>query len=116
LVAGAACWIHLGANFAAAISPQVRLQASNDALFDRARTSLREVGITPDLETPVDQRPGGEARNIYDKGGKYISLLGGNGLFHHPDDHWPDSIDTAKTARLASAFSALAVLLANEGG
>ena len=102
--------------FAAAISPRVRLQASDDALFDKARHALRAVGVTPDWETPVGERPGGEARNIYDRGGKYVSLLGGNGLFHHPDDRWPDAIDAAKTARLAEAFSALAVSLANETG
>ncbi len=34
LVKQAHCWIHLGANFAAAISPQVRLQASDETLFD----------------------------------------------------------------------------------
>ena len=116
LAADAHCWIHLGANFAAAISPRVRLQASDDALFDRARGALRAVGVTPDWETPVGERPGGEARNIFDGNGKYVSLLGGNGLFHHPDDHWPDAIDAEKTTRLAEAFSALAVSLANETG
>ena len=116
LVTEAHCWIHLGANFAAAISPRVRLQASDDALFDQARGVLRAVGLAPDWETPVGERPGGEARNIYDGGGRYISLLGGNGLFHHPDDRWPDAIDAEKTARLAEAFSALAVSLANETG
>ena len=75
------------------------------------RAKMREAGAPPELETPLDQRPGGEARNIFDHGGRYVSLLGENGLFHNPDDHWPDAIDVDKTARLAQAFSAVAVAL-----
>jgi hypothetical protein len=112
LVKGAHCWIHLGANFAAAIGPQVRLQASDDALLDQARAALAKAGAEADIETPVGQRPRGEARNIFDGGGRYVSLLGGNGLFHHEADRWPDAVDVAKTAKLAQAFSALAVKLA----
>ena len=112
LVKGAQCWIHLGANFAAAIGPQVRLQASDEALFAQARAALADAGAEADIETPVGQRPRGEARNIYDGGGRYVSLLGGNGLFHHEADRWPDAVDVAKTAKLATAFGALAVALA----
>jgi len=112
LVKQAHCWIHLGANFAAAIRPQVRLQASDETLFDQARAAMGTEGVTPDVETPVGQRPRGEARNIFDGRGRYVSLLGGNGLFHHPNDRWPDAVDAEKTAKLARAFSALAVAMA----
>ena len=112
IVRDARCWIHLGANFAAAIDGQVRLQASDDGLFGQARAAMRNVGLVPDLETPVGERGRGEARNIFDGGGRYVSLLGENGMFHNPDDHWPETIDAERTARLASAFSALAVELA----
>lgn len=113
LVKQAHCWIHLGANFAAAIGPQVRLQASDEGLFEQARTAMRDCGVPPDVETPVGTRARGEARNIFDGSGRYVSLLGGNGLFHHQNDRWPDAADTEKTAKLARAFSALAVELAN---
>jgi len=112
LVKEAHCWIHLGANFGAAIRPQVRLQASDDALFERARAAMRNEGVMPDLETAVGTRALGEARNIFDGRGRYVSLLGGNGLFHHPHDRWPDAVDPEKLAKLARAFCALAVDLA----
>lgn len=111
IVPTAHCWIHLGANFGSAIDGKTKLQASDEALLELARAKMRDAGAPPELETPLDQRPRGEARNIYDHGGRYLSLLGDNGLFHNPDDHWPDAIDVAKTARLAKAFSAIAVAL-----
>jgi len=70
--------------------------------------------VAPDVETPVGTRARGEARNIFDGGGRYVSLLGGNGLFHHPDDRWPDAVDAERLAKLAQAFCALAVDLARE--
>lgn len=114
LVKRAHCWIHLGANFGAAIRPQVRLQASDETLFEQARAAMQRDGVAPDVETPVGTRARGEARNIFDGGGRYVSLLGGNGLFHHPDDRWPDAVDAEKLAKLAQAFCALAVDLARE--
>jgi hypothetical protein len=113
LVKEAACWVHLGANFAAAVGPQVRLQATDGGLLARARTAMREQDVTADVETPVGQRPRGEARNIFDGGGRYVSLLGGNGLFHHQDDRWPAAVDVRKTGKLAAAFCNLTVDLAN---
>lgn len=111
IVPNAHCWIHLGANFGSAVDGKTKLQASDESLLELCRAKMREAGAPPELETPLDQRPRGEARNIYDRGGRYVSLLGENGLFHNPDDHWPDAIDVDKTARLAKAFSAVAVAL-----
>lgn len=111
IVPNAHCWIHLGANFGSGVDGKAKLQASDENLLELCRTNMQDAGAPPELETPLDQRPGGEARNIYDHGGRYVSLLGENGLFHNPDDHWPDAIDVDKTARLASAFSAVAVAL-----
>ena len=62
----------------------------------------------------VGNRPLGEARNIYDGGGQYISLLGGNPLFHHPDDRWPDAIDMPKLLKLNNMMINMIVGLANE--
>ena len=64
--------------------------------------------LSPDLEIPPGQRPYGEARNIFDGGGRYLSLLGQNGLFHHPNDLWPEAVDIATTERWVNAFVALA--------
>lgn len=97
-------WIHLGANFAATGS-QVRLQYSSQAIKNLTRRFLDREDLVPGIETPIENRPLGEARNIYDARGNFLSLLGNNALFHHPDDRWPDAVDIATTARWADAFS-----------
>ncbi len=102
-VSGAHAWVHLGANFAAA-EGKVRYQASNDVLLTLGLTALeREHMSDPDV-TPVGDRPRGEARNISDGDGTYVSLLGSNGLFHHPEDRWPEAVDMDKTLRLSRAM------------
>ena len=58
--------------------------------------------------------PGGEARAIHDGGGRYISLLGANGLFHHPHDRWPGAVDVDRVARFAEAFVQIARRLTQE--
>ncbi len=112
LVKGALAWIHLGANFAAAVRGSVRLQSSDAELRQLALSALQRASAAPDGETPPGAHPGGEARNIHDGGGRYVSLIGGNGLFHHPDDRWPQAVDLEKTARIAGALAELAVRLA----
>jgi hypothetical protein len=97
-------WIHLGANFAATGS-QVRLQYSDQNIKNLTRRYLERESLVPGIETAIENRPLGEARNIFDAGGNFLSLLGNNPLFHHPDDRWPDAVDLATTARWADAFS-----------
>ena len=112
LIQDAHIWMHLGANFAAKFGSQVRLQYSDDAAVTSLDPWLREHGLTPGAVTPIGQRPLGEARNVYDGQGRYISILGGNGLFHHPDDQWPDAVDLAMTVKWVKAFTQLAVAVA----
>ena len=63
----------------------------------------------------MSDRPFGEARAIFDGGGSYLSLLGGNGLFHHPDDRWPGSVDLDTLEKLVDAFVALTIEIASKG-
>ncbi|HJN51989.1 MAG: hypothetical protein QGI68_01810 [Pseudomonadales bacterium] len=111
LIKGALLWIHLGANFAAAYNPGVRLQYSDQHAKALTEEFLNRTGIQAAIETPIEQRPFGEARNIFDGGGRYISILGGNGLFHHPKDTWPRAVNLAETSRWIRAFTDLAVAL-----
>lgn len=101
------CWIHLGANFAA-VDSRIRLQASDAELMDMAQRTLSTHGVTVSTRTPLGDRPGGEARNIHDLGERYVSLLGSNRWFHHPDDRWPTTIDVSNTERIAQAVLAIA--------
>ena len=114
LIANAHLWLHLGANFAAAVGSQVLLQASDEELKNRALARMNAVGAAPASITPTDVRPYGEAREIYDGGGRFISLLGGNGQFHSPADRWPESVDMERLEKLADAFVSLIRDIANE--
>ena len=114
LVRSAHMWIHLGANFAAKQPPAIRLQFSDDAARQSLQSILQRKALTPATTTPRGQRPGGEARNIHDGGGRYISILASNPLFHHPADIWPDAVDLAQTTGWIEAFCDLALQLANE--
>ncbi len=100
-------WIHLGANFAA-VGSGIRLQAADKDLLGLARRALADAGVAIAATTPLGERPGGEARNIHDLGERYVSLLGSNAWFHHPDDRWPATVDTARVSRVADAVRAIA--------
>ena len=108
LVPDAHMWLHLGANFSAKGS-QVRIQASDATLLERGLDQF-----SPDGHTPLEQRPGGEARNIFDGEGAYFSMLGSNRLFHHPTDRYPDNVDLDKTLELRDQFIEFADQIANE--
>ena len=109
-------WIHLGANFATAVSPGIAVQSSDEQARKLAFDTLSQHQLKPDGEIKPGQRPLGEARNIYDGAGRYISLLGRNGLFHHPSDTWPDAVDLEKTNRWVGAFTEIAVKLSQNRG
>jgi hypothetical protein len=111
LVAGAHAWIHLGANFAAALRPRLRLQASDAELAALATDALAAEGIAPDDRTPVGEPPFGEARELHAGAGRYLSLLGSQGAFHHPDDRWPDAVDLPRTVAIARAHRRLLAAL-----
>ena len=110
LIEQAHAWIHLGANFAAADAP-VLMQYSDAELENLAQRSLTQHRLHPDQVTPIGQRPLGEARNVFDGGGRYVSLLGGNPLFHHPDDRWPDAVDLAKVISWTGMMVSVAQML-----
>ena len=102
LAKGAHVWIHLGANFVARGSER-RLQASTEELQGLAERAMAEHGVSPDSIRSPGQRPFGEARNIFDIGGEYVSWLGSNRWFHHPEDRWPDTIDVGVAERMVAA-------------
>ena len=113
LVRSAHAWIHLGANFGAAVGGAPLLQASSPELQDGATDALGRSGEAPARRRPVGEPPGGEARHIHAGGGTYLSIVGDNGLFHHPWDRWPDAVDVDRIARYATAFTQVGLQLAN---
>ena len=112
LVRGAHAWVHLGANFAAKRG-QVLWQASTQNYMDLGLLELRKENLKDIQSWPVSSRPLGEARNIFDGNGEYISLLGSNPFFHHPDDKWPESIDMNKLVKLNNMMLKMISSMAN---
>ena len=111
LIREARAWVHLGANFAAKGSV-IRVQYSDYEHEEQAGLVLDRLRLTPGLQTPIGTRPLGEARNVFDGGGHFVSLLGSNPLFHHPDDVWPEAVDLEQTVRWVQGFTELSRQLA----
>lgn len=106
-------WIHLGANFVAKGSER-RLQTSDAGLQALAERSMAAHSVPPQSIRSPGERPFGEARNIYDAGGRYLSWLGSNRWFHHPTDRWPHTIDLDAANRLTKAMLEVANAIAND--
>ena len=65
----------------------------------------------PHALAPPDLVPSGETRDIHRAGGRYLTLVGTNKLFHLPQDRWPDAVDVAAIARIAAAASRIVLAL-----
>ncbi len=112
LVQGAAAWVHLGANLGAA-GGRARLQASDDAIEQTAADALSRAGAAVQQRVPRGTVPGGEARNIHNGGGRYVSLLASSPFFHSQADRWPAAVDAAAVASCATAIADVVVSLAS---
>ncbi|MGB9364965.1 MAG: hypothetical protein WCE79_03015 [Xanthobacteraceae bacterium] len=112
LVPNAKAWIHLGANIGAAQGPGNILQASDDKMEAMMADAMTDAGLRIDRRHPRGVEPLGEARNIHRGGGRFISIIGKNDLFHSPDDRGPDVVDLNVIERFATAFAAVATSLA----
>jgi hypothetical protein len=53
----------------------------------------------------------GETRDLHRAGGRYITLVGSNKLFHLPQDRLPQAVDTATVGRSAAAAARIALAL-----
>ena len=111
LVPQAKAWIHLGANIGAAQGPANILQTSDDEMELMMAEAMTTAGLRIDRRHPRDVEPLGEARNIHRGGGRFISIIGKNDLFHSPDDHGPGVIDLDVIERFAKVFADVATSL-----
>ena len=112
MVAGARAWIHLGANIGAAQGPGNHLQASDDAMEQLLADTMTQAGLAIDSRLARGAAPRGEAFNVHQGGGRFISIIGSNALFHNTRDHGPDTIDLDVIERFAGAFATVATSLA----
>ncbi|NVM16961.1 MAG: M28 family peptidase [Candidatus Lokiarchaeota archaeon] len=122
LIKGASSWIHLGANLAeivhngsnTAVQPKIRAQFSDSEIEALGLKSLAKHSIVPSTNISQGTRPLGEAKNIFDGGGRYFSVIGiKNPFFHHPDDRWPGAVDINSSLRITKALMHLGLKLAN---
>lgn len=113
LVPSATAWIHLGANIGAALGPANHLQASDDEMEKLMADAMREAGLATDYRRPRGEPPLGEAANVHKGGGRYISIIGKNALFHSPADRGPEVVDLDVVERFARAFAAVVTKLAS---
>jgi len=105
-----ASWVHWGANLGAA-GGSLALVSPADHLRELGASELARAGqpFAPAAKTLV---PSGETRDIHKKGGRYLTLVGTNPLFHLPQDRWPEAVDLAGVTRIAAAASRIVVALA----
>jgi len=76
------------------------------------RFALTEFGHPPHTMAPESHVPSGETRDIHRQGGRYVTLVGSNRLFHLPQDRWPASVDVPAIERVARGAAAMVRALA----
>jgi hypothetical protein len=108
----AKAWIHLGANIGAAQGPGNILQASDDEMESLMAEAMIEAGLAIDRRHPRGVEPLGEARNVHRGGGRFISIIGKNDLFHNTIDRGPGVVDLNAIERFAGALAMVAKSLA----
>lgn len=101
---GGAIWVHYGANIGAA-GGTLSIVSPDDAL----RAGMRSA--VPVAMAPKDLVPSGETRDIHRAGGRYVTLVGTNPLFHVPHDRFPHSVDIPAIARFAAGAARFVVAL-----
>jgi hypothetical protein len=105
-----ATWVHWGANLGAT-GGQLAVASAQDELRSLADNELGHAGQAADVLAPRTQVPAGETRDIHRAGGRYITLVGSNPWFHLPQDRWPDTVNVAVVARIASAAARIVLAL-----
>ena len=55
----------------------------------------------------------GETRDIHRQGGRYLTLVGTNPLFHLPQDRWPEAVDLDAITRITAAAMRIVLALAH---
>ena len=99
---GGAIWIHYGANIGAA-GGTLSIQSADEPM----RAAMRDA-VSPVALAPAGQVPNGETRDIHRAGGRYVTLVGTNRLFHLPMDRWPEAVDVPAIERIAAGAAAFA--------
>ena len=106
-----ATWVHFGANLGAA-GGTLSVMSADDDLRRLASAELQRAGHPAGTVAPKTAVPSGETRDIHRAGGRYLTLVGTNPLFHLPQDRWPHVVDLDAVTRIAAAAAAMVQALA----
>ena len=131
-------WIHLGANIGAATRPGTpspaagdepalrhatpvlgsanTIQASDDEFESILSRAMSAGGLAISRRNPRGTIPGGEAETVHRGGGRYVSVIGSNALFHNPDDRGSGTVDVGAVAAFTKVFAAVAETLIGQAG
>jgi hypothetical protein len=126
-------WIHMGANIGAATRPGLpppaagddpalrhatpvlgssnTIQASDDEFESLLSGAMAAGGLAISRRNPRGTIPGGEAETVHRGGGRYVSVIGSNALFHNPEDRGVQAVDVADIARFTRVFASVAGML-----
>ena len=104
-----ATWMHFGANIGAA-GGRLSVVSGHDDLRQQMAAALSAAGQDHAM-APGTTVPNGETRDIHRAGGRYITLVGGNPLFHLPQDRLPHAVDQAAVVRAAQATARIVAAL-----
>jgi hypothetical protein len=107
---GGADWVHYGANIGAA-GGVLSLVSNQPDLRVLGLSALSTAGQPPDDILWPATPPSGETRDIHTAGGRYLTLVGSNRLFHLPQDRWPHAVDITAVARIAAAAAQMVLAL-----
>jgi len=93
--------VHLGANIGASGS-DLRPSASDASL--QAATEAALAGIdAPVIVVTEEANTRGESKEIFTRGGRFVSFVGTNPQFHLPSDRWPEAVDMDDLAAYSAA-------------
>jgi hypothetical protein len=120
-------WIHLGANIGAAMLPSTsqslgkdatlvmgsgnNIQASDDEFEAVLSRAMSAENLAIARRIPRGTVPAGEAEVVHRGGGRYLSVLGSNALFHNPADRGAEAVNVTAIARFTRAFATAAQTL-----
>ena len=113
IVSRSAGWMHFGANIGAAQDPGNTVQASDDAFEKMLADAMTAAGLAVTRRVPRGTVPGGEAEVVHRGGGRYVSVIGRNALFHNPADRGPEAIDPKVISGFADVFVRVARSIAS---
>ena len=101
-------FVHFGANIGAA-GGALSVVSGHEDLRGRMSAALTATGLRHATSAAM---PNGETRDIHRAGGRYITLVGSNRLFHLPQDRLPDAVVQSVVARAAAAAARVVAGLA----